>query len=139
MSLAVARATIGDIMKAYILTAALLFVAACGAKAPEPIKISTSPVERPELVLPEADPLKLRDVKWIVITGENYETVFKELADSGENIVLIGLTDQGYQNLSLNLNDLRTYIQQQNAIILAYRNYYIRSQSALDGAVKLDQ
>ena len=139
MPVVVARATIGDIMKAYILTAALLFVAACGAKAPEPIKISTSPVERPELVLPEADPVKLRDVNWVVITDENYETVFKELADSGENIVLIGLTDKGYQNLSLNLNDLRTYIQQQNAIILAYRNYYIRSQSALDGAVKLDQ
>lgn len=139
MPVVVARATIGDIMKAYILTAVLLFVAACGAKAPEPIKISTSPVERPELVLPEADPVKLRDVNWVVITDENYETVFKELADSGENIVLIGLTDKGYQNLSLNLNDLRTYIQQQNAIILAYRNYYIRSQSALDGAVKLDQ
>jgi hypothetical protein len=134
-----ARKTITGVkMKSYILFASALFLAACGS-TPEPIQISTTPVQRPELVLPAADPVRMRDVNWVIITRENYESVFGELVAAGDNAVLIGLTDRGYENLSLNLNDLRTYIQQQNAIILAYRNYYIRSQSALDGAVKLDQ
>ena len=126
-------------MKHYLILSAVLLLSACGSREPEPTVISTVPVERPELVLPEADPLNLRDVNWVIITQDNYQAVFEELTSSGENAVLIGLTDTGYENLSLNLNDLRTYIQQQNAIIIAYRNYYVRSQAAFDGAVKLDQ
>jgi hypothetical protein len=89
----------------------------------------------PELVLPSADPVKTRTVEWIVLTEENFEEVFAKLRNSGKDVVLFGLTAQGYENLSLNANDLRTYIQQQNSIILAYNNYYIRSRDALTGAV----
>lgn len=116
--------------------AAVLLISGCATT--QPIQLSTSPVQRPELVLPEADAIVNRPVDWILITPENYEQVFADLKKSGQDVVLFGLTAKGYENLSLNANDLRTYMQQQNAIILAYKNYYIRSQSALDDAVKVD-
>lgn len=92
----------------------------------------------PELILPNADPITTRPVEWIVVTQENYEQVFDRLRNDQQNVVLFGLTEQGYQNLSLNLNDLRTFIQQQNSIIVAYRNFYVRSRNVLNSAVTLE-
>lgn len=109
-----------------------------GCSATQPTQISTSPVTKPELVLPSADTIVGRPVQWILITPDNYAQVFADLKNSGQDVVLFGLSAKGYENLSLNANDLRTYIQQQNAIILAYKNYYVRSQSVLDGAVKVN-
>ena len=117
--------------------AAVLLISGC-ATPTKPIEISTSPVQKPELVLPQADAIVNRPVQWIVITPENYEQVFADLEKSGQDVVLFGITAKGYENLALNANDIRTYMQQQNAIIVAYKNYYIRSQSALDDAVKVN-
>lgn len=111
-------------------------VSGCGTKVEE-VKVSTKPVDKPELVLPEADTLSMRDVEWVIITPENINKVFEDLQKTNGTVVLFAVTEKGYENIALNANDLRTFIQQQNAIILAYRNYYIRSQQALDGAVKI--
>jgi len=114
-----------------------LVVSACSTPDPEPLQIRTEPVSMPELVLPNADPIRTRPVEWIIITEENYEEVFERLRTSNQDVVLFGLTERGYENLSLNLNDLRTFIQQQNSIIMAYRSYYVRSRSVLEGAVRV--
>jgi hypothetical protein len=102
------------------------------------LEIRTRPATTVELILPNADPIRTRPVEWIIITEENYEEIFQRLKDNRREPVLIGLTDRGYENLSLNLNDLRTFIQQQNAIILAYRNYYVRSQSVINNSVVIE-
>lgn len=112
-----------------------LFLAISGCSKPvEEIRVSARPVDKPELVLPYADPIATRDVKWIIITPENYETVFNDLSKNGEAVVLFALTTDGYENLSLNLSDIRAFIQQQQAIIVAYEGYYRESNSALDAA-----
>ena len=80
----------------------------------------------------------MRDVKWVLITPENYEEVFAELGKDGRPVVLFGLTDKGYENLGLNLSDLRAYIQQQQAIMAAYQSYYVASERALDDAVIIE-
>jgi hypothetical protein len=112
----------------------LSVVSACGTRE-QPIEISTKPVSKPELVLPDADPIIARPVEWIIITQNNYEEVFDQLRREGKSIVLFGLTETGYENLALNLNDIRTHIQQKNAIIVAYQSYYVNSQNVLDNAV----
>jgi predicted transcriptional regulator len=48
--------------------------------------------------------------------------------------LLFGVTDKGYENLALNLSDLRAYLQQQKAIIAAYENYYQQSNKAIEEA-----
>lgn len=116
----------------------LLVVSACSRPDPEPIEIRTRPVDVPELVFPEADPVRTRPVEWTIITEENYEEVFERLRSSNRDVALFGLTDRGYENLALNLNDLRTFIQQQNSIIMAYRNFYIRTQGVLGDAVVVE-
>lgn len=52
--------------------------------------------------------------------------------------MFFALTEKGYENLSLNLNDLRTFIQQQRAIVAAYERYYMSAEQRLDQAVVLE-
>ena len=113
----------------------LLFLSACSTP-PRVIEISSKPIDKPELILPPANTLNLKEVEWMVINEENAEEVFAKLKEDKKDPVLIGLSDDGYEVLSLNYSDIMSYIQQQNAIIKAYENYYVLSEEALDDANK---
>ena len=101
---------------------------------PQRIEISAKPIDKPELILPPVDTLRLKDVEWIVINQENYQEVFDKLLKDRKDPVLIGLTDDGYEVLSTNISDIMTLIAQQKQIIAAYKNYYEKSEQALDDA-----
>lgn len=113
-----------------------LLISGCSSLQPRQIEVSTVPVEKPQLELPSTDEIRLRDVEWTLITPDNVEEVLEQAEESGRPIVFFALTDKGYENLSLNISDIRALIQQQQTIITAYENYYEESQQALDGAVK---
>lgn len=112
----------------------VLALSACSSAPPRQIEISAKPIDKPQLILPDATKLNLKDVEWIVITKENAEEVFAELEKSRKDAALVGLTDEGYEVLSLNYSDIMAYIQQQNAIIAAYKNYYEESEQAIEDA-----
>lgn len=111
----------------------ILILAGCSSP-PRKIEISARPIDKPELILPPAQQLNLKEVEWVVINEENANEVFAKLLKDKKDPVLIGLTDDGYEVLSLNYSDIMSYIQQQNAIIKAYENYYVLSEQALNDA-----
>ena len=93
---------------------------ACSPKTVEPIVIpKTQTVQLPAPIVPSVSPLHLRPVKWVVITSNNYSQIFNT-----PDLVFFSLTTKDYENLSLNQNDLRTHIQQQQSIILLYKRYF---------------
>ena len=112
----------------------ILSVAACSPK-PQQIEISTSPVQKPTLVLPPVDELNMRKVEWIVINESNVEAVIQKLESEGKAFALYALTGDGYGNLGLNFSDIRALVQQQQAIIAAYEGYYKEAEQAFDEAV----
>ena len=91
---------------------------------PNPFQVDTAPVEKPELVLPSVDSFDARKVEWIVITPENINTVWADLQDSNQSVVIFAITADGYEALSLNMADIIKLVQQQKAIIAAYQKYY---------------
>lgn len=99
-------------------------LAACSSTpvAP-PAKIITEiqTVTPPKPTVTPPDQLRLRDVEFIVITPENVDEVFANL--KGDK-ALIALTPKGYENISLNLSDIRAYIQQQKQIIILYEGVW---------------
>lgn len=101
---------------------------------PRQIEIVAEPIEKPELVLPETDRLKLREIDWFLITPENAAERFAEIERSGQSVVFFAVTADGYEELALNLGDIRSMIQQQQAIIAAYENYYQAAEEAIDNA-----
>jgi hypothetical protein len=110
----------------------VLLLSGCLGNNPEPIQISAKPLDKPQLNLPPVDELRLRTVDWIVINRENLEEKLAELETAGVPIGLYVLTGEGYENLGLNISDIRALIQQQQEIIVAYENYYKASEAAID-------
>ena len=117
---------------------ATVFLAGCSSSVKE-LNVTTKPIEKPVLVLPDVDTLNLKDVEWFVINEENVEEVWARLSDDKKDIVLFGLTDDGYEKLSLNMSDIMTLIQQQQAIIGAYKNYYENAEQAIDNKNEEDK
>lgn len=101
---------------------------------PQRIEVSAKPIDKPELVLPPTDQIRMREIDWIVITPENFNEKVEEIKKTGRPIVFFALTDKGYENLGLNFSDIRALVQQKNAIIVAYENYYKNANEALDKA-----
>ena len=105
-----------------------------GCSTTKELNITTEPIQKPALVLPNVDQLNLQDVEWFVINEENVEEVWQRLSDENKDIVLFGLTDDGYEALAINLSDIMKLVQQQKAIIVAYKDYYEDAEKALDEA-----
>ena len=109
--------------------AALLVLSSC---APKSLEITAVPLEKPNLVVPNVDVLSMRNIQWYVITEDNYKQVLKSLKKDGRPLALFAITDKGYADLGLNLSDIRAMIQQQKAVIAAYKGYYTKSQELID-------
>ena len=109
----------------------ITLISSCSS-VPKEITVSARPIKKPNLVVPKADELNLRNVKWIIITRENQKEKWEELSGSGRSLAFFATTDKGYENLGLNYSDLRAYIHQQEAIISAYESYYQESNKAFD-------
>lgn len=110
-------------IQSILIVSTLLLVTACSVK-PDQIVVDTKPIERSPLVLPQADPFSSRDVKWIVVTPDNVQEVFNKLQAEDKPMVIFALTEQGWENLTLNMADLLKLVQQQKAINIAYEEYY---------------
>ena len=73
-------------------------------------------------------------MEWIVINEANLDEKIAELTAGGQPLGIFVLTGDGYENLGLNFSDIRALVQQQQAIIVAYENYYKASTEAIDAA-----
>lgn len=90
----------------------------------KPVEITTKAADKTPLALPDPDPINTSTITWYIITPENYQEVFKKLADEGHDVVLFGMTDDGYQELAVLIADVRNHINQQREILRRYREYY---------------
>ena len=61
----------------YATVLALFFLSSCSS-APKPIEVKTVPIERPAPVIQEPDPVALRDIKWYIVTEENFPKLIEE-------------------------------------------------------------
>ncbi len=90
----------------------------------KPVEIQTKAVERTPLNLDAPAPLKSKPVEWILITPQNAEEVWAKLREKNADLVLFGLTDDGYEELSMTMAELRNYIAAQRQVIIKYKEYY---------------
>jgi predicted Zn-dependent protease len=105
-----------------LIAISFLFLVAC--KTTPKVDIVTTPIERAKLTLQDPDPVTMEDIEWIIITEENFQEVIEDLESRGINIAIFGLTDEDYEDLSVNFARLRAYIESQKAVISSYRDYY---------------
>lgn len=99
---------------------------------PNVLNVTTKPIDKPILVLPSVDQVQMRRVHWIVINKDNVDEELAKLEEQSIPTGLYSLTGEGYENLGLNFSDIRALVQQQQAIIVAYQNYYVAAEETLD-------
>ncbi len=109
-------------MRKILLALPLLILAACESTP----TVVTRPIihERAPFVPPTIAPAQQLPINWVVITRENSQDRFQELQTRSGSSTVFALTPQGYQNLSVNVAELRRFIEQQNSVIAAMRRYY---------------
>ena len=88
------------------------------------VTIQTQERARIPLDLPDPAPLRPRSPQWIVITPENAEQVWAELKKKNIDLVLFAITDEGYEEISVDAANIRNFIATQREIIITYREYY---------------
>jgi PBP1b-binding outer membrane lipoprotein LpoB len=90
----------------------------------KPIEVVSKKIKKTALDIDNPEPLQSRPIEWIVVTPDNAEAVFKRMDEKGQSLVLFALTDDGYQQLSLSIGDIRNLINTQRTIIIKYKEYY---------------
>ena len=106
-----------------ILVAAFL-LSSC-TTAVKTIEVLNRPEPKTPINIDLPEPLKLKDVEWIIITPENAEEVWAKLAENPKGeVVLFALNQDGYELLAKNFAEIRTAIAEHRNVIIAYKDYY---------------
>lgn len=93
------------------------------------MKVQIPTVARPK-------PLQLTDTRVFVVTEENFDAFVEEFKSIYGEVAFVALSMQDYENLALNVSDLRRYINQQNQIIVYYEKAVTdepKEENAQDG------
>lgn len=93
------------------------------------MKVQIPTVARPK-------PLQLTDTRVFVVTEENFDAFVEEFKSIYGEVAFVALSMQDYENLALNVSDLRRYINQQTQIIVYYENAVTdepKEENAQDG------
>ena len=88
------------------------------------LSIFKEEVKRQELNLNKPTPLELENLRWVIITSENAEEVFKKLEEQGIDPVLWGLTDKDFELLAKNFAQIRNQLMITNELLDKYKEYY---------------
>lgn len=65
-------------------------------------------------------PLQLSDTRVFVVTKDNFEQFEKEFTELYGDLAFVALSMKDYENLALNISELKRYINQQDEIIVYY-------------------
>jgi len=75
-------------------------------------------VQIPTVAQPK--PLQLSDTRVFVVTKDNYDEFVKEFTETYGDLAFVALSMKDYENLALNIADIKRYLEQQKEIILYY-------------------
>ena len=79
---------------------------------------------RAQLNLEKPTALQLEQIKWIIITSENADEVFKKMEEQGLDPVLFGLNDKDFQLIAKNFAQIRNQLKITNDLLDKYKEYY---------------
>ena len=99
-----------------------LVLSSCGylRKPEKEIVVQTVEVQKVIPVQPRPKPIDMTDVKFYVVTEENYEEFKEKFMKTNNDFVFYVVSVHDYENLALNMSELFRYIKQQKEIVVYY-------------------
>lgn len=112
-------------MSFLMISAAALLLSSCGVvRKPEPEIITIT--ETVPVVIPKATPpkdMRLEKIRIYVVSEEENIDEFKEnFRKIHGEIVFVAISIKDYENMSLNIAEMKRYIDQQKQVILYYES-----------------
>ena len=99
-----------------------LLLSSCGyiRKPEKEIVIKTLEVQKIVPIQPQPKPVDMIDVKFYVVTEENYEEFKEKFMKTKNGYVFYAVSVHDYENLAFNMAELYRYIRQQKEIMIYY-------------------
>ena len=107
-----------------VLVSLILLTSLTSCSGVKELTIFKKKIEREKLNLNKPTPLELENLRWIIITSNNAEEVFKKLEEQGIDPVLWGLTDKDFELLAKNFAQIRNQLKITNDLLDKYKEYY---------------
>jgi len=105
---------------AILAAVAAIFLTGC-SRMPEPeVKVVTQVQKIAVPVVARPKPIDLADTRVYVVSKNNLEEFIAEFTDENGELAFVALSIGDYENLALNVAELRRYINQQTDIIVYY-------------------
>ena len=83
--------------------------------------METPEIEAPTIrIVPRPDPIEMRNADIVVVTEANLEQVIARVKQEQGDFVLYAMTAQSFEALALSFEQIKKYIEEQNAVILYY-------------------
>ena len=89
-------------------------------KPEKEIIVQTVEVQKRIPLQNQPKPIDMTDVRFYVVTEENYEEFKKEFSNTNDSYVFYAVSVHDYENLALNFAEIFRYIKQQKEIIIYY-------------------
>ena len=99
-----------------------LLLSSCGyiRKPEKEIVVKTIEVQKIIPIQPQPKPVDMIDVKFYVVTEENYEEFKEKFMKTNNDYVFYAVSVHDYENLAFNMAELYRYIRQQKEIMIYY-------------------
>ena len=102
-----------------LLVISTLTISGCSL-IPKQVEVQTKFIERKIPIQDQPKGLTLYPVTFYAVTEDNYKEFEEKFKDKNENLVFFALSVPDYENMSLNLAEMKRYIDQQKTIIVYY-------------------
>ena len=99
-----------------------LLLSSCGylRKPEKEIVVKTIEVQKIVPIQPQPKPVDMIDVKFYVVTEENYAEFKEKFMKTNNDYVFYAVSVHDYENLAFNMAELYRYIRQQKEIMVYY-------------------
>lgn len=98
-----------------------IFLSGCSRIMPEPeVKVVTQVQKVTVPIVARPKPINLTDTQVYVVNKGNLEEFIAEFTEQNGELAFVALSIDTYENLALNISELRRFINQQNEIIVYY-------------------
>jgi hypothetical protein len=121
-------------MNKLIIALLILTMTGCSVfRKPEEVVVTNTVIKAPDIPLqPSPRPINMIDIKWYTVTTDNIDEFEKNFENDNGDLVFFAISVPHYQNLSLNLAEIRRYIEQQQSIIIYYENQITQSRESIN-------
>ena len=83
--------------------------------------METPEIDAPTIrIVPRPDPVELKNADIVVVTEANLEAVIARIKTEQGDFVLYAMTAQSFESLALNFEEIKKFIEEQNAVIVYY-------------------